>query len=239
MIKMPTSCSANKKCCLTCDFLPAPTKVESDPIVSLKVVLLDQPTTCEKDPAMPFGNADPTQNGTHCPFYQKSHWIEDYWKAHGTGVEEKKEAAETPKEQSTPESEKKTIKIQARMDPPEAGTILVGPLMAEVKNEPLLPGEYRYHPHSGLMWLGLGLSILGALGFAPVLVLIIDCVLTSSKLDETLASYDADASALHQKVVLTIVLGIVCGVILLVGGFLVAFAGYKEKQAKKKEKAPK
>jgi hypothetical protein len=239
MIKMPTSCSANKKCCLTCDFLPAPTKVESDPILSLKVILLDQPTICEKDPTMPFGNTDLTQDGAHCPFYQKSHWIEDYRKAHGAHKEEKKETGDEALKEATSENEKKTIKIQARMDPPEAGTILVGPLMAEVKNEPLLPGEYRYHPHSGMMWLGLGLSILGALGFAPVLALTIDCVLTSSKLDETAASYEADASALHQKVVLTIVLAIVCGVILLVGGFLVAFAGYKEKQAKKKEKAPK
>lgn len=232
-MEMVTSTSANKKCCLTCEFLPAATTVASDPIVSLKVTLLEQPTTCDKDPSMPFGNTDVREDGKNCPFYQKSHLLEAYRQSHGAIAKEESPNPEQSKAlEKTPE---KTIKISARMDPPEAGTITVGPLMAEIKKEePLLPGEYRYHPHSGLAWFGLGLCVVGGLGLAPVIVLLIDCILTSSKLDASSPSYAADAASLHEKIVLTIVFGSIAFLFFLVGGFLVAFGGYREKQAKKK-----
>lgn len=229
---MEISVSANRHCCLTCEHLPARVHVVSDPIVSLKVVLEEQPTICDKDQNMAFGNGDPRVLGQKCPFYSLTHLVDEYHKAKEGGLGLEKPAVEEPEK---PEETEKptTIKINASMNPPEAGTITIGE--PKYKKEPRMIGEIVFHPHSTTVWIGLGISVLGGLLMFVVVGFLVDFIMAATRLDPDSSEYATQLAAYNNSRAFLIGFGAACLASLLIGCVIVAYGGYREKHPKTKK----
>jgi hypothetical protein len=231
---MEISISANRHCCLTCEHLPAQVRVVSDPVVSLKVVLEEQPTTCDQDPHMAFGNGDPRVLGQKCPFYSLTHLVEEYHKAKENGLGIEKPDSEEPKPDQPEETSKPSvIKIQARMDPPEAGTITIGE--PKYEKEPRMIGEIIIHPHSKTVWIGLGITILGAMLMFVVMGFFVDFIMAYTRLNPDSEEYATQLSNFNTSRALLIGFGAACLACILIGGFIIAYGGYREKHPKTKK----
>lgn len=222
---MNRTVKASKRCCLTCEHLPAKSSVHSDPVVALKVTLEEQPTICDKAPNTPFGNGDATVMGSDCPFYEKSHLIDDYYSS------EKKEISDADPLEKEETTKPETLRIKASMNPPEAGTIEIG----KPKKEPRFPGEIVIRPHPAMTWAGLFVFLLGTLTMVVAIGGLVSTILKYTALDSSAADYEVQKAAFATDRNATIAVACAAFLLLCIGGLLVAYSGYREKHPKTKK----